>query len=78
MFLLVMFVVPVAVTDNVRFLIHEKLVPVAVGMEIGVVEVALSAKLNVHPVSTLAQETDEPVPIWAWQVAAPILSTFLC
>lgn len=68
---LVMLVVPVPVTARAKFLIHEKLVPVAVGMLIGVVLVALSARLKVTPVSTFAHETDAPVPICACTVAAP-------
>jgi hypothetical protein len=68
-----MFVVPVTVTAIAKFLIHEKFVPVVVGILIGVVEVAESARLKVHPVSTFAQETDAPVPIWACVVAAPIV-----
>jgi hypothetical protein len=47
-------VVPATVTAMTKFLIHEKFVPVVVGIAIGVVEVAESARLKVHPVSTLA------------------------
>lgn len=75
---LVIAVVPVTVTAMTRFLIHEKLVPVAVGIAIGVVLVALSAKLKVHPVSTFAHDTLAPVPICPCAVHAPILLTFRC
>jgi hypothetical protein len=67
---LLIVVVPATVTASTKFLIQLKLVPVLVGIAIGVVEVALSARFQTIPPSAFAQETDAPVPIWPCTVAA--------
>ena len=68
---LLMVVVPPTVTANTRFLIHEKFVPVAVGIATGVVvPVAVSSRLKEIPPSAFAHDTLAPVPACPCVVAA--------